>query len=162
MKIETELKEQLADLVSGEGLTLLATEVVGSGAKTILRLVVDGPQGVDLDQCAAVSRQASALLDVAEPVAHRYTLEVTSPGLDRKLYSDDDYAAHVGRRVKVRMKPSFREVRTAVGTLIGVVDGRVEVELESGEQCALPLDEVFETRLEVDWKEIFKKGKSRQ
>jgi ribosome maturation factor RimP len=162
MQVDPGLHAQLTALVAGEGLKLVATEVVGSGPKTVLRLIVDGPDGVDLQSCAAVSRQVSALLDVADPIHHRYTLEVSSPGLDRKLYSAEDYDAFRGHQVKVRMKPSYREARVVIGTLVGLVEGRVDLDLDNGDRCSLPSDEVFETRLEVDWKEIFKKGKSRQ
>ena len=118
MKLETTVQDGLAAMVADEGLELLAAEVAGSGSKTVVRLIVDGPDGVNLDQCASISRQASAILDVEDPIDHRYTLEVSSPGLDRKLYSEDDYATFQGHRVKVRMKPSFREVRTAIGALV--------------------------------------------
>jgi ribosome maturation factor RimP len=113
MKLEQPVQDQLAAIVADEGLELVTTEVVGSGSKTILRLVVDGPDGVNLDQCAVVSRQASVMLDVEDPFRHHYTLEVSSPGLDRKLYQNDDYERYVGHRVKIRMAPSFREPSSA-------------------------------------------------
>lgn len=162
MRIDPTLQEQLASLVAGEGMTLLATEVVGTGSKTVLRLVVDGDDGVNLDQCAAVSRQASAMLDVDDPAVHGYTLEVSSPGLDRKMYSKSDYERHTGRRVKVRMKPSYREARGVVAELVGIADSVLRLKLDSGDMIELPYNEVFETRLEVDWKSILKEGKCRQ
>ena len=101
MKLDGTVQAQLSALVAEEGLELLATEVVGSGPKTILRLVVDGPDGVNLDQCATVSRQASAILDVDDPIHHRYTLEVSSPGLDRKLYRPEDFQKFVARYMTI-------------------------------------------------------------
>ena len=95
MKLEKEVQDQLAAIVADEGLELIATEVVGSGSKTILRLIVDGTDGVHLDRCASVSRQASVMLDVEDPIHHHYTLEVSSPGLDRKLYNKDDFDRHI-------------------------------------------------------------------
>ena len=83
MKLDANLENELTELVADEGLELLATELVGSGPRTVLRLVIDGPSGVTLDECADISRQASAFLDVSDPIRHTYTLEVTSPGLDR-------------------------------------------------------------------------------
>ena len=67
MKLDQQTVDQIAAIAVDEGLELLATEVVGSGPKAVLRLIVDGPDGVTLDQCSAVSRQASALLDVDDP-----------------------------------------------------------------------------------------------
>jgi ribosome maturation factor RimP len=160
MKLEEGLRERLAALVEGEGLTLAAVELSGSGPKTVLRLVIDGVAGVNLDQCASISRMASAVLDVEDPFSHRYTLEVSSPGLDRKLYSSEDYQRFAGRQVKIRMQPSFREHRTVVGKLLGLEGATVKVEDASGVK-ELPLGEVFETRLDIDWKAILKEGKSR-
>jgi ribosome maturation factor RimP len=161
MKLESTVQAQLAAMVADEGLELLATEVAGSGAKTVLRLIVDGPDGVNLDRCAQISRQASALLDVEEPISHRYTLEVSSPGLDRKFYSRDDYDRFIGRRVKIRMAPSYREHRTTIGELLGTSDDMIRVLADSGEEVQLPVDQVFEARLEIDWNSIMKEGKSR-
>ena len=160
MKLEQEIQRQLAAMVADEGLELLATEVVGSGPKTLVRLIVDGPEGVSLDQCAHVSRQASAMLDVADPFTHAYILEVSSPGLDRKLYSEADFGRFEGQRVKVRMKPSYRERRVVVGELIGLEGDRVAVRTDT-ETVELPFHEVFEARLDVDWEQIMKEGKSR-
>ncbi|MCG6962492.1 MAG: ribosome maturation factor RimP [Acidobacteria bacterium] len=161
MKVEPSLREQLLSLVEGEGLQLLDVEVVGSGPKTVLRLVIDGPAGVNLDQCAFVSRQASALLDVEDPIAHHYTLEVSSPGLERKLYSEGDYHRFAGSNVKVRMRPEYREVRSASGQLLGLENGLVRLLDQSGETIELPFDHVFETRLQVDWKALTSKRKYR-
>jgi ribosome maturation factor RimP len=162
MKIDQAVQNQLAALAADEGLELLAAEVVGSGPKTILRLVVDGPDGASLEKCASVSRQASAILDVEEPIDHQYTLEVSSPGLDRKLYKPGDFERFAGSRVKIRMKPTYREHRAVVGELVGMTDaGLVRLVVENGHEVNLPYDEVFEARLEVDWNSIMKEGKTR-
>jgi ribosome maturation factor RimP len=161
MKLDENLKRQLAALVADEGLELLATELAGSGSGAIVRLVVDGPEGVTLDQCSAVSRQASAMLDIEDPINHAYTLEVSSPGLDRKLYSKEDFERFVGEQVKIRMQPSFREHRVIAGRLVGLFDEEVHLKLDTDEDIRLPYGEVFEARLEVDWNAIMKEGKTR-
>ncbi len=161
MKLDQKLQRQLAELAADEGLELLAAEVVGSGRNLVLRLVIDCAEGVTLDQCSAVSRQASAILDVEDPIEHAYTLEVTSPGLDRKLYSESDYERFAGNRVRIRMQPSYREHRLVLGELLGLADDAVRVRSDAGQVIELPRDEVFETRLEVDWDAIMtKEGKS--
>lgn len=161
MKLDPKIDGELAAIARGEGLELLAVEVTGSGAHTVVRLVVEGPDGVDLDRCASVSRQASAFLDVEDPIAHRYTLEVSSPGLDRKLYAASDYDRFAGRRVKVRMQPGYREHRSVVGELIGLANGVVRIQTDADGELELPAAEVFEARLEVDWDQIMKEGKHR-
>ena len=161
MRLDQAVIDKLAAIAADEGLEMLAAEMVGNGPKAVLRLVVDGPDGVNLDQCSAVSRQASALLDVEDPIRHAYTLEVSSPGLDRKLYGPGDYDRFAGRRVKIRMQPGFREVRVVTGELIGIEDRSVLVHDDSRGHLSLPLDEVFEARIEVDWDAIMKEGKHR-
>lgn len=162
MKLDPDLVGQLRDLVLDAGLELVATETVGSGPKMVLRLVVDGPEGVGLDQCAEISREASAILDVEDPITHRYTLEVSSPGLDRKLYSAADYDRFAGERVTIRMQPGYREHRSVTGRLDGLDDGVVRVTSDGGEGLELPFAQVFETRLEVDWDQVMKEGKKRR
>jgi ribosome maturation factor RimP len=161
MKLDATIERQLGEMVIDEGLTLLSTEVVGTGPKTVLRLVVDGPEGVTLDQCASVSRQASAMLDVEDPINHAYTLEVSSPGLDRKLYSEDDYRQFSGHQIKIRMDPSYRDHRVVHGELVGLDGPSVVVRTADGQRLAVPFDRVFEARLEVDWKDVLRKGKNR-
>jgi ribosome maturation factor RimP len=154
VKLEQQVVEQLAAIAADEGLEMLDAEMVGSGPKAVLRLVVDGPDGVNLDQCSSVSRQASALLDVEDPIRHTYTLEVTSPGLDRKFYSPEDYRRFAGNQVKIRMQPGYREHRVVTGELIGLEDDTVRVSDDSQGVIALPLDQIFEARIEVDWNAI--------
>jgi len=161
MKLDQAIQNQLAAMVAAEGLELLATEVVGSGPKTVLRLVVDGPEGVDLDRCATVSRQASAILDVEDPIQHRYLLEVSSPGLDRKLYRPLDYERFAGRRVRLRLKPGYREHRMVVGQLVGFEGDAVRVQSDTGQDLRFRLEDIFEARLEVDWNSIMSEGKTR-
>jgi ribosome maturation factor RimP len=161
MKLDATVENELGELVAGEGLELLAIELVGSGPRTVLRLVIDGPSGVTLDQCADISRQASAILDVSDPIRHAYTLEVTSPGLDRKLYRRQDYTDFAGRAVKVKMEPSYRAHRVVVGELIGLEGDEVRLRTSAGDVVGLPLDRVAEARLEVDWNAVLKEGKSR-
>ncbi|MCU0232841.1 MAG: ribosome maturation factor RimP [Thermoanaerobaculales bacterium] len=161
MKLDQAIQDQLAAMVAAEGLELLATEVVGSGPKTVLRLVVDGPEGVDLDRCATVSRQASAILDVEDPIQHHYVLEVSSPGLDRKLYRPLDYERFTGRRVRLRLKPGYREHRMVVGQLMGLEGDAVRVESDTGQELRFRLEDIFEARLEVDWNSIMSEGKTR-
>jgi ribosome maturation factor RimP len=159
MKIDESLHNQLASIAKAEGLELLATEVKGAGGMTTVQVVIDGPDGVTLDQCADISRQASAYLDVSDPITHAYTLEVSSPGLDRKLYSRSDYRRFRGRQVKVRMSPSYREHRVVIGELVGLEDDTLSILSDAGQRVDLPFAEVCEARLEVDWESVFKEGK---
>ena len=140
MKLSETVTRELTELVAEEGLDLLATEIQGSGPRTVLRLVVDGPEGVTLDQCAEISRQASAILDVEDPVRHPYTLEVSSPGIDRKLYRREDFTQFAGQTVNVRMEPSYRVHRVVSGELLGLDGEQVRLRTSSGDEVSLPYD----------------------
>jgi len=162
MKLDPMIVEGIRAIAADDGFELLAVEVAGSGAHTVVRLVIDGPTGVNLDQCALISRQASALLDVEDPLKHSYQLEVSSPGMDRKLYSKSDYSRFAGKRVRVRMAPAYRGRRNVVGELLGLENDRVRVAEEDEAIVELPLAEVFEARLEIDWEQVMKKGSRRR
>ncbi|HRU10899.1 MAG TPA: ribosome maturation factor RimP, partial [Thermoanaerobaculia bacterium] len=114
-KIDAELVAELESLAAASGCELVHCEFKGG----VLRLFIDRPDGVTLEDCEHVSRQASALLDVADFGSSRYTLEVSSPGLDRQLYRPRDYQRFAGRRVRVTYRPEAAEARkrTVVGRL---------------------------------------------
>jgi ribosome maturation factor RimP len=95
---------EIGAIAEEKGCRLLAVESAGAGRFQLLRVVLERPGGeaVTVDDCEAVSRDVSAVLDAVDEIPHRYTLEVSSAGLDRKLYSLDDAARFVGRRVRIR------------------------------------------------------------
>jgi ribosome maturation factor RimP len=96
--------EEIRAIATEKGCRLLAVESAGAGRYSVLRLVLERASGeaVTVDDCEAVSREASAVLDASDEIAHRFTLEVSSAGLDRKLYSLEDALRFLGRRVRVR------------------------------------------------------------
>jgi ribosome maturation factor RimP len=95
---------EIGAIAEEKGCRLLAIESAGSGSSTVLRVVLERQDGgaVTVEDCETVSRDVSAVLDASDEIAHRYTLEVSSAGLDRKLYSLDDARRFVGRRVRVK------------------------------------------------------------
>jgi ribosome maturation factor RimP len=95
---------EIAAIAEERGCRLLAVESAGAGRFTVLRLVLEREDGgaVTVEDCERVSREASPLLDAADEIGHRYTLEVSSAGLDRKLYSLDDAVRFLGKRVRVK------------------------------------------------------------
>lgn len=117
----------------------------------VVRLYVDREGGISLEDCARVSRHLSAVLDAEDILTHRYTLEVSSPGLDRPLFDAGDYARFAGRRARLTLKtPGPSGGRRLHGRLLGCVDDRVRLQLDSGEVEELPLAEVAGGRLELD------------
>ena len=129
-----------------EGLELVATEVVGSGSKTILRLVVDSPDGVNLDQCASVSRLASAMLDVEDPIKGHYNLEVSSPGMDRPLRKVKDFQKFTGALVKLKTAVPFDGQRNFKGHLQHADDDVVVIATDT-EEISIPMHALDKARI---------------
>ena len=119
----------------------------------MLRLVLDREDGVDIGHCQNVSKQVSALLDVAEFDPGRYTLEVSSPGLNRQLYRPSDYPRFLGQRVRVTWRDSSMPTKRTVVALLESFDGAdpaaVElVEEERGERLRVRIEDIQIARLE--------------
>ncbi len=105
MASKQELLENLiAPVVSSLGCELWGLEYLTQGRYTTVRIFIDGANGVSLDDCERVSRQISSVFDVEDPIDGEYTLEVSSPGLDRPLYTEAHYARYVGETISVRLR----------------------------------------------------------
>jgi len=154
--IDGELVAELATVADQAGCELIHAEFRGG----TLRMFLDRPDGVTLEDCASVSREVSAILDVADFSKGRYTLEVSSPGLDRQLYGPKDYERFCGRLVRVtHVDPETSRKATFVGRLAAFrpgerdEDGEITVceEDENGRRHEVALRDVTIARLEVEW-----------
>ncbi len=134
MKLSEETTGEIRAIASEKGCRLLAVESAGAGRYSVLRLVLERPTGepVTLEDCETVSREVSAFLDSTDEVTHRYTLEVSSAGLERRLYSLEDAERFVGRRVRVKTETPVlpetlgepgRAPLTAARNFAGILDG---------------------------------------
>jgi ribosome maturation factor RimP len=144
------IESELRRIATSEGCELLEVEYHGG----LLRFILDHPDGVTLERCESFSKQASAVLDLEDFGSSSYVLEVSSPGLDRKLYGPRDYERFLGKLIRVTFRvPETGRRRTVVGVLESFSrDGdRIGVrDREGGERLELPLGQVSQARLEVD------------
>ena len=140
------IQRLLEPTVTGLGYELLGVELQGRGTGSVLRLYIDGPEGVTLDDCERVSRQVSAVLDVEDPIRGSFTLEVSSPGLERPLFAPAHFERFAGERVTVKLDVPVDGHRSVTGTLQGCRDGVVIV-LEDGVERRLPLDVIRRAHL---------------
>lgn len=149
-ELSATIREECAAIAEEAGCELLDARFRGG----VLRLVLDRPEGVTLDDCQTVSRQVSALLDVEDFGPGRYTLEVTSPGLDREFYREEDYARFEGRRVRVTWKdPEMEHKKTVVGTLTEYSGDEREIALtatDGHDSYRILLENVLLARLEPE------------
>jgi ribosome maturation factor RimP len=116
------------------------------GAGAVLRVYIDHEDGITLDDCSAVSHQLSGVLDVEDPIRGHYDLEVSSPGLDRPLFSVQDYIRFQGRRARIKLAVKLDGRRNFEGLLAGVHDAVLLLEVD-GETSSLPLDIIESARL---------------
>ena len=118
----------------------------GGPGGALLRVYIDNEQGITADDCERVSYQVSGLLDVNDPIPGHYTLEVSSPGLDRLLFRPEDYERFAGNLVKLRMAVPQQGRRKYQGRLLRLEDGNVVVD-QDGEEVTLALDQIEQARL---------------
>ncbi|HEV2212062.1 MAG TPA: ribosome maturation factor RimP [Gammaproteobacteria bacterium] len=136
----------LEPVAAALGYELVELEFHPQGRGGLLRLYIDRAEGVGLDDCEKVSRQVSALLDVEDPIPGAYTLEVSSPGLDRPLRRPEDYTRFAGQRAKLELLLPRDGRRRFNGTLQGLEAGEVLIEVD-GVSYRLPLAEIGKARL---------------
>ncbi len=141
-----ELLKLLEPAVERLGYELADLEVRLGGKGGLIRVFIDKPEGIDLDDCEKVSLAVSALLDVEDPVPGNYSLEVSSPGLDRKLTKVEHFQRFAGETVKVQMRFPIEGRRRFRGTLVSTDDENIVVEVD-GESHSLPLKTIDTARL---------------
>lgn len=143
---ELQVEELLAPTVESLGCTIWGVEFLNQGKHTKLRLYIDREEGVDVDHCAAVSRHVSDILDVEEVIPSAYTLEVSSPGMDRLLFKEEQFADSVGEQVDIRLNFPFEGRKKFIGVLRGVQDSMAIVQIDEDE-FLLPLENIQKARV---------------
>ena len=144
------VRKTTREIVEFANLELVHFEIKRAPGGLLLRVYIDKEGGVTLDDCARVSRQLSVQLDVEDPIEERYTLEVSSPGLDRPLLTDRDFERFTGRSIRLSTRLPREGRRNFQGRLDGIADGSVLLTLEDGRRVAIPRDQVAEARLEIE------------
>jgi ribosome maturation factor RimP len=141
------LVELVERTVTPMGYEVVGVELAGSGERgRVLRVYIDQEEGITLDDCAAVSHQLSGVLDVEDPIREHYRLEVSSPGLDRPLFTPAQFERFAGHEVRIRLARLIDRRRKLSGVLRGVRGDAVLVEVE-GAELAIPLADIESARL---------------
>ncbi|MEP6919604.1 MAG: ribosome maturation factor RimP [bacterium] len=149
--IEERVRVIADGVATDHGLELVHAEVAGPENKPIVRVFVDKPDGVTHSDCAAVSLHLGTILDVEDFIHHAYTLEVSSPGLDRGLYKKADFARFSGSLAKIKTKRLVGSQRNFRGTLKGVEGDEVLFEDRTSGQVRIPLDSIAKANIEIDF-----------
>jgi ribosome maturation factor RimP len=143
-------------ILDSMGIELVDIEFGKVGRDAVLRLFIDKDGGINLDDCADVSRELSLILDVEDVIPCNYSLEVSSPGLDRPLKKQSDYERFAGRLIKVRTYEPLpddkgNKRKTFLGKLDGLVNGVVKMTLAEGQTASIPLERVAKANLEFEF-----------
>jgi len=150
---------EIAERVAvSEGIELVDVEVHGRGPGTVVRIFLDKPGGITHGDCQTVSRQVGTILDIEDLMDARYTLEVSSPGLERRLVKPEDYQRFAGHKLKLLLRSDRNGQRRFEGRLLGLDEGNVRVEIEGGGVLLVAPGEIEKANLAPEYaKELTRK-----
>ena len=139
MSAKTEaLTELIEPVVESFELKLWGFQYMAQGGHSLLRIFIDSENGINVDDCAKVSRQLSAVLDVEDPISGKYTLEVSSPGLDRPLFKIEQYSVYIGSTIKVKLSRAIEGQKKFKAALVAVDEVQQSIEIElNGESISI-------------------------
>ena len=146
------IREIAERVAASEGMEVVDVELRGKGRGGLLRLFIDKPGGVTHGDCELVSRQMSAILDVEDPIESSYVLEVSSPGVERRLHKPADYGRFAGHQVRLILKQPQDGRRQVAGRLEGLENGLVRVSVEGGKTLAVSHENIERANLVFEWK----------
>lgn len=144
---------EIAERVAGrEGMEVVDVHLLGGGPSRVLRIVIDKPQGVSHADCEFISQNVGTILDVEDAVpGGSYTLEVSSPGVERKLSKPQEFERFSGRKIKVVLRQAVEGQRHWAGLLKGIAEGIITLEPSPGKSLRFPLDQVEKANLKFEW-----------
>jgi ribosome maturation factor RimP len=151
-RVAAKIEEIAHRVAESEGIELVEVEVKGGGVNRFVRISIDKPDGVTHGDCELISQQVGTILDVEDVVpGGRYTLEVSSPGVERKLLKAQDYERFQGKKARISLRQPLEGRRNWDGTLAGFADGVITLETAPGQTVQFPLDGVQKANLKFEW-----------
>ena len=151
MTIEEKVGELAGPVLLALGVELVDVVYASEGGRKILRLLIDKPGGVNVDDCTSVSRDLGPLLDVEDVIRGSYSLEVSSPGLDRPLKSQKDFFAAMGKKIRLRTKEAIEGRKNFKATVQEVSEKDVTVEDSDGRLWVVAFLQIDRARLDVEF-----------
>lgn len=150
MEVIERIRELLEPIANERKFYIVDITYRREGGKLALRILADKEGGITMDDCTGLSNELSELLDRKNIIEEQYVLEVSSPGLDRKLNKDEDFAWAVGRRIKVTTYAPLDGKNVFVGVLAGLRDGTIVVSEKEGISTEIPRDKIASARLATE------------
>jgi ribosome maturation factor RimP len=147
-----QVREIVERIVEAEGLELVDAQLLGGGIHRVFRIFLDKPAGVTHDDCEKVSRLVSEVIDADDLIpGGAYTLEVSSPGVERALIRPKDYERFLGSKVKIELKEAIEKSRRFTGKLAAFDGEKVTLELEAGKTLVFPFSGIQKANLKYEW-----------
>ena len=145
--------QEITERVAGDaGLEVVDVQMLGGGGSRLLRIFIDKPEGVTHADCEHISQHVGTILDVEDVIpGGKYTLEVSSPGLERKIARPREFERFVGHKVKVVLRQPVENQRTWVGALRNFAEGIITLEPSPGKSVQFPLELVERANLKFEW-----------
>ncbi len=150
-EVIAKIEEIARRVAESEGIEIVEVELKGGGRNQFLRISIDKPDGVTHGDCENISHQVGTILDVEEVVPSHYTLEVSSPGVERKLSKQKDFERFKGKKVKLVLKEPIENQTAFEGTLSGFQDQVISLDLAAGKTIQFPYDRVERANLKFEW-----------
>ena len=148
--ITSKIEEIAERVASSEGIEVVEVEVKGGGKNQFVRISIDKPEGVSHADCELISQQVGTILDVEDVVPGHYTLEVSSPGVERKLLKPRDFERFQGKKAKFTLRAPVENQRHWEGILAGFADGVISLDA-AGRQIRFPFEQVEKANLKFEW-----------
>jgi ribosome maturation factor RimP len=137
---------------ASQGIEIVDVQLLGGGGARVLRLYIDKPEGVTHGDCEFISENVGTILDIEDVIpGQRYTLEVSSPGVERKLSKPRDFERFVGQKVKVTLREPVETQRHWMGALTSFSEGIITLEASPGRTVQFPIDQVEKANLKFEW-----------
>ena len=144
---ETGLSKLIEPVVQELGCELWGIEKLQQGRQVVLKIYIESADGIAVDDCARISRQVSAILDVEDPIPGEYMLEVSSPGVERRLFKPEHFDVCKGEKVQITLRQAFDGRRKFKGVLCGLEDEEVVIRVDDAQEIVLPISSIERARV---------------
>lgn len=155
--VEENIRRIANEAAKSGGVEFVHAEILGTKQNLIVRVYIDKPGGVNLEDCSVVSKRMETVLDADDFIPSAYLLEVSSPGLERELYSIADFERFIGQRIKVKLENPVDGQKVFIGNITAVQNGEIVIEEKTRGAVSFPHSGVVKANLRVDLEQEFKK-----
>jgi len=139
------------EAIRGFSVEIEDVEIIGHRGRMIVRIIIDSQDGISINDCERVSRQIEALLDIEDPIPTSYTLEVSSPGLDRPLKSIKDYKRFISKLVRIITKEKLNNQTFFIGRIKAVEGDEILLQINNHTEVRIPFNIIAKANLEVEF-----------